>query len=30
MVNHWRGQLKRTLAAQGKPMVVARPSVKNR
>jgi hypothetical protein len=30
MVNSWRGQLKRVLAAEGKPMVVARPSVKNR
>lgn len=30
MVYGWRGQLKRTLAAEGKPMVVARPSAKNR
>jgi len=30
MVYDWRGQLKRMLAAEGKPMVVARPSAKNR
>jgi hypothetical protein len=30
MVYGWRGQLKRTLAAEGKPMVVARPSAKKR
>lgn len=29
MVNTWRGQLKRALAAEGKPMVIARPSAKS-